>query len=161
MWTDKQRYWFSGLAMILLGMTFIVAATGKLMMGSASFDLFAFPSFVPQALAKAIYASLPYVELVIGGLLIIGIAVRLAVSLSALLIVGFVTSNILLINLGVSDCAGCFGVMGSFTPAATLFMDGIMAALAMVILLCYRGGFFNRIPWFLEAAHGGRECEYV
>jgi len=156
MWTEKRRYWLGGLAMILLGMTFIVAAMGKLVSGSTAFNLFAFPSFVPQVLAEAIYISLPYIEFVVGGLLILGIAVKFTVSLSALLIIGFAVSNILLINLGIEDCASCFGVMGSLAPTAALFLDGIMAALAMFVFFCYRGSFFNKTPWILETVHKGR-----
>lgn len=157
--TKMQRYWLGGMAMILLGMTFIVAAMGKLLAGSTAFSLFAFPSFVPESLGKAIYLSLPYIELVVGGLLVLGFAVKFAVSLSTLLIIGFAISNILLINLGVANCASCFGVAGSFTPTASLFLDGIMALLVMVILFCYRGNFFNRTPWFLETVR--KEREYV
>jgi len=161
MWTKMQRYWFGGLAMILLGMTFIVAAIGKLLAGSTAFSLFAFPSFVPESLGKAIYISLPYLELIIGGLLVLGFAIKFAVSLSTLLIIGFATSNILLMNLGMGECANCFGAVGSFTPIASLFLDGIMAMLVIVILFCYRGSFFNRTPWFLETVHKERECENV
>lgn len=161
MWTKMQRYWLGGMAMILLGMTFIVAAMGKLMAGSTAFSLFAFPSFVPESLGKAIYISLPYLELMIGGLLVLGVAIKFAVSLSTLLIIGFAVSNILLINLGVSECASCFGIAGSLTPIASLFLDGFMTILVLVTLFCYRGSFFNRTPWFLETVHKEREDEYV
>ena len=160
MWTEKRRYWIGGIAMILLGMTFVVAATGKLMMGSMAFNLYAFPSFVPPALAEAIYISLPYVELIVGILLILGVAVKFAVSLSGLLIIGFTVSNILLINMGVEDCASCFGVAGSIAPTAALVFDGMMAVLVAVTLLCSRGSFFNMTPWIFETVNKG-DFEYA
>ena len=147
--------------MILLGMTFIVAGTGKLISGSTAFSLYAFPSFVPPALAEAIYLSLPYIELVAGTLLILGFAVKFAASLSVLLILGFAVSNILLINHGMAECASCFGVAGSLTPTASLFLDGMMAAMAIVVFLCHRGGFLNKTFWFLEPVQKTKRCEYV
>jgi len=161
MWTEKRRYWFAGLAMILLGTTFVVAATGKLMAGSKAFELLAFPPFLPPALAKAIYISLPYIELAIGSLLILGLAVRFAANISLSLIICFAISNIILINQGIMECAGCFGLAGSFTPVSSLILDGVMAVMAITILLCYRGKFFNRTPWVFQAIPEGRECEYV
>jgi len=149
------------MAMILRGKTFIVAAMGKILEGTKSFELLAYPSFIPQVIAEVIYISLPAIELGVGLLLVLGIIVKFAVSLSTLLIIGFAVSNILLINLGVSKCANCFGVAGSLTPIASLFMDGLMAILVMVILFCYRGSFFNKIPWFLETMHREGEGEYV
>lgn len=161
MWTEKRRYWVSGLAMIFLGMFFVVAATGKLLSRSTAFDLFAFPSFVSPAMAEAIYTSIPYIELVVGMLLILGVAVKFATSLSVFLILGFVTSNILLISQGIQKCANCFGVAGSFTPTASLVLDGIMAVLIVVIFLCHRGSFFSITPWLLGEIPEGRESEYV
>jgi hypothetical protein len=126
--------------MILLGMTFIVAAAGKLMAGTSAFDLFAFPAFVPPALGKAIYYSLPYIELVVGGLLVIGLAVKFAAGISFLLIIGFITSNALLITQGAESCANCFGLAGSFTPTASLLLDGVMALMVAVVFVFFRGG---------------------
>ena len=146
--------------MILLGMTFIVAGTGKLMSGSTAFSLYAFPAFVPPVMAEAIYSSLPYIELMVGSLLILGFAVKFAASISGLLVIGFAVSNILLINHGMAECASCFGVAGSLSPIASLFLDGIMAVLSVVVYLCCRGGFLNRAFWYFEPRKEER-CEYV
>jgi len=156
MWTEKRRYGLGGLAMILLGVTFMVAATGKLMAESTAFDLFTLPVFVPPTMATSIYILLPYVELVVGGLLVLGVTIKFAISLSALLIISFAASNIYLISLGHEECASCFGVLGSLTPTVSLIIDGIMAAWVVFILLCYKGNFFNKIPWFLTMEPKGR-----
>lgn len=139
----NNKYRLGGLAALPLGMVFVIAGIGKLLLvGQGTTP----PSFVPQAL----FTSLPYIELIIGGLLIFGVAIKLVASLSILLIAGFAISNILMIELGVSGCVNCFGAWGSFAPTAVLILDGIMAVLVMVILFCYRGGFFSIKPWFLE-----------
>ncbi len=145
---NQAKYWVGILASIFLGMTFIVAAIGKLMEGTTTFDLFAFPPFVPPVLAEAIFTSLPYLELLVGIPLIIGIAVKFVASLSSLLIIGYAVSNILLINLGVEDCSTCFGVAGSLSPTTSLIFDGVLAILVIDTLLFYRGKYFNKRPWY-------------
>lgn len=145
---NKGKYWVGILASIFLGMTFIVAAIGKLMEGTTAFDLFAFPEFVPPVIAEAIYISLPYIELLVGIPLILGIAVKFVASLSSLLIIGYTVSNILLIRLGIEDCASCFGVAGSLAPTTSLYFDGVLAILVIDTLLFYRGKFLNKRPWY-------------
>jgi len=161
MLTEKSSYWLGGIAAMLLGIIFIVAATGKLMLGSTAFDLFALPSFVPVTLAKAIYMVIPYIELMVGSLLVTGVAVRFAINLSAILIICFAISNMIQIYLGVGECASCFGLLGSITPTIALIFDGIMAVLVMALSYCYRGKSFNLTPWFLEVKQKGREYKYV
>jgi len=70
------RDWLGIWARIFLGMVFIVAGAGKLLAGSQGFEPFVLPSFLPQALTESIYAGLPYIEILIGGLLILGIAMK-------------------------------------------------------------------------------------
>lgn len=152
---EGHKYWVVLLATIFLGIVFLVAGMGKLLAQSNSFSPFLFPGFLPVALTQAIYIVIPYIEIAIGALLVLGIAIRFVTSLSALMITGFIASNLYMIYLGVGTgpCGGCFGYFGSLTAIASLTLDGIMAALVVVILLCCRGSFFNLMPLFLQSVH--------
>jgi len=115
-------------------MTLIVAAVGKISQGSTAFELQTFPAFIPPALSQVLWDALPGIELGVGVLLVIGLLSRYAAIGATMLIIGFITSNILLISNGVQKCASCFGAAGSFTPGASLVLDGIMLVLVSVIL---------------------------
>lgn len=149
---EGYRYWLSVLAIIFLGMIFTVAGVGKLLAGSKGFEPFGPLTFLPQSFVEAIGIGFPYIEIIIGGLLILGIAVKFAASLSALLIAGFIASNILAIYLGrgAEPCGGCFGVAGGLTAVSALIVDGIMAVMVAVIAICYRGDFFDISPMVLR-----------
>ncbi len=157
--SDDNKYRIAGLAALPLGMVFVLAGIGKFLQGGQSSS--PLPSFVPQPLAEGIFTTLPYIELIIGGLLIVGVAIKLISSISILFIIGFAVSNILLVTQGGNECSGCFGAWGGLAPTASLILDGIMAVLVMVILFCYRGGFFRITPWFIVTTQRKMECEYV
>jgi len=110
-------------------MIFIVAGVGKLLMQSSSYEPLIYPARMPQLLSDAVSLGLPYAEIIIGLLLVCGIATRLSASISALLIAGFIASNFSLLGIGVGTCGNCFGVAGGLTVYAALTLDGIMAAL--------------------------------
>ena len=153
-----MKHKIAGITAVILGIIFVIAGTGKLLLGHTAFTL---PDFVPQVLAEAIYTSLPYIEIVIGGLLISGIAVRFAASLSLLLILCFAVTNIYFINLGATGCSSCFGVFGMLTPVNALIIDGVMYYMALFVACFYKGKFFNLTPWLLESVNKGRGVEYV
>ena len=153
--TEKRRYWVGVVAMIYLGMSFMVAGVSKVIDGSSSPQPFAFPVFLPEILIDGIYSGLPWIEIIVGGLLITGIAVKLATYLSAFLIICFMTSNIYSIYLGNwGVCGGCFGFMGGLTVTGALILDVIMAVMVAVIVICYRGNFHNIHSWFLSGKKG-------
>lgn len=145
---EGYRYWIGTLAIIFLGVTFIVAGVGKLLAGSSSFEPFVLPVVLSQSFGEVIYSGLPYMEIIVGGLLIFGVAIRFVASLSALLILCFTASNLWRISLGVGaePCGGCFGVVGGLTAISALAMNGIMALMVVVIFVCYKGSFFNIYP---------------
>ena len=140
-----------------MGLIFVAAGLGKLLYHAEVFKIFFTPFLylLTPAFAKAVFIWLPRVELIVGLLLIIGIAAKLMATFSSVLIAGFIANNILLINrgLGYEPC-GCFGIMERITPAklstvGSLYLDIIMLALALVILFYYQSNFLNIRPWFL------------
>lgn len=145
----SYRYWIGILGATFLGMIFIIAGVGKLLAQPSTYEPFAFWIIHIPAVTDTISAGLPYAEIIIGLLLICGIVTRLATGVSAALIACFAASNLYLLSIGVGICGGCFGVAGGLSVYAALTIDGIMAALVLVIFICHRGDDFNISPWFL------------
>jgi len=158
MWIRRYKHWLGVGAGILLGMIFVAAGVGKLLHEPEAFTIFftPFPGFLSPIFTKAVFIWLPGIELVVGLLLIIGIAAKLAATISSALIVGFIVNNSLALisGLGGKPC-GCFGAAEKLTQATlsmldALYLDIIMLALVLIILFCYRGRFLNIYPWFLR-----------
>lgn len=145
----KWAYWSGIMASILLGMILAVAGISKLLAGTFGFDAYLFPSFLPEALTGAAYTAIPFIEVAVGMMLILGIGVKFATSISAWLIACFVASNLYLLSIGVGTCGSCFGVAGGLTVYAALVLDGLMAVMAAIIFASQKGTYFNRIPWYL------------
>jgi len=91
---------------------------------------------------------------VLGSLLIIGIATKLMASFSAVLIVAFIANNSWMIyhGLGGEPC-GCAGVienLGMMSVIDSLYLDMGMLVLVLIILFCYLDNFLTIRPWFFR-----------
>jgi len=145
-------------ASILLGVIFVVAGFGKLFAPSEGFERVfnPFPSFITPAVTDTLFSLLPYLEIIIGLLLIIGVVPRLAGAVSILLIAGFITNNAWLLSQGRGyEPCSCFGVLDrilGFRMATThsLYLDIFMMVLALITIFGLQGRFFNVRPRFLR-----------
>jgi len=144
-------------ASIILGIIFVAAGLGKLLSQAEGFKMIfnPFPALLASAFADAIFIWLPYVEIVIGLLLIIGIVPRLMAVISALLIAGFITNNVWLLSrgLGYEPCT-CFGILDriigvELSTVGSLRLDIVMLALVLIILFCHKSSFLNIHSHFL------------
>lgn len=158
-WLKGNKHWLGTGAGIALGLIFVVAAIGKLLDqgGALRFKVFFTPfiDLLTPAFIRAFFIWLPWIELILGSLLIIGIAARLVAALASLLIAGFISNNAWLLahGLGYEPC-GCFGILdriinAKLSTSGSLYIDIAMLALIAVILFCYQGSFLNIYPWFL------------
>ncbi|MBA7611432.1 hypothetical protein ES703_18656 [subsurface metagenome] len=154
MWFRRYKHWIGVWATMLLGLIFVAAGLGKLAYRPEAF-LFS-PDFFPSALVKAFLIWLPGIEIIIGVLLIAGIAAKFVASFSLVLIAGFIANNSLLLKLGLEgEPCGCFGIAETLAQErlsviGALYLDVVMVALVVVILFCYQRSFFNIYPWFLR-----------
>ncbi len=148
--------WFATGAGIVLGLIFLGAGLGKLLNPMESSIIFVFPEFLPNAVDKFIYEWSPRIEILIGVLLITGIAARLVASLALALTVSMIANNSILLIQGLGDKpCGCFGeaerlAQLNLSVTGALYIDVVMLILGFVALLFYRGRFFNINPWFLR-----------
>ncbi len=154
----RYRYWLAIGASIILGIIFLTSGLGKLLSQAESLEnIFnPFPDFLSPVFTEAIFSWLPLIELVVGLLLITGIAGRLTAVFSLVIVVGFITNNSWLLSRGLGyESCGCFGIVESIikvdlSTAGALYLDMAMIALVLIILFCDRSGFLNIYPWFLK-----------
>ena len=148
--------WFATGAGIILGLIFLAAGLGKLLNPMDSSIIFVFPEFLPNAVDKFIYQWLTRIEILIGVLLITGIAARLVASLALALTVSMIANNSILLVQGLGDKpCGCFGeaerlAQLNLSVTGALYIDVVMLVLGFMALLFYQGRFFNINPWFLR-----------
>ncbi len=151
----SRQNWFAAIAGIILGLVFLAAGLGKLLNQTESFVIFVFPEFLPTTLDRFIFRWLPGIEIAIGALLVVGIAVRLIASLALALTVCLIANNGTLLVQGFGDRpCGCFGaaerwVQYRLSVAGALYIDAVMLILGLVVLFFYRGSFVSPYPWFL------------
>ncbi|MBU2534698.1 MAG: MauE/DoxX family redox-associated membrane protein [Chloroflexota bacterium] len=148
--------WLATGAGIIMGLIFMAAGLGKLLNPMESSIIFVFPEFLPTALDEFIFHWLPYLEIIIGVLLITGIAARLVASLALALTVSMIANNSILLVQGLGDKpCGCFGeaerlAQLSLSVTGALYIDVVMLILGFMVLFFYQGRFFNISPWFLR-----------
>ena len=145
---------------VLLGLMMLVAGIGKL---PGLSELGTFPGqteffdviFGPiwSTVAFFINNILPWLEVVLGLALVLGIYPRIAAVVTLPLIAGFMTSNIWAITHGKSfGTCGCWGVFeslfGNTTPPQALGMDIVLLIFALIIIFWYPAPFLSFQSWF-------------
>ena len=152
----KYRFWAAVVAGILLGLVFLSAGIGKLLNISAFIMSVHNLSTYPDLLQILISHYLPWGEVILGLLLITGIAPRLASILSGLLVLCFVFQNTWMILNGFSNepcsCLGVFKVIaqGKLSTMNAIYVDIGMLVLCLTIYFAFRGRFMEGRPWFLR-----------
>ena len=157
------RYWAGVGAGILLGLIFIISGVGKLLYQGEFLIAILSGSFITPQLAYLVAQWLPWVEIVLGFLLLTGFALKIEASLSAVLIGAFIADNSWKLSqgLGYEPC-GCFGIlenlfMSTLSSTGALYMDIGMLALVLIVLLSYPESFLATRPWFLEEPRTGED----
>jgi uncharacterized membrane protein YphA (DoxX/SURF4 family) len=142
---------------IILGVIFLTAGLAKLFSPAEGFKMIfnPFPGFLTTSFTRAVFNYLPFLEITIALLLIIGIMPRFAAAVSAVMITGFITNNAWLLSkgLGQKSC-NCFGVLDSIlwaklSTTGSLYLDFIMLVMAIMVIFFHRDKFFQIRPRFL------------
>lgn len=117
------------------GFVFLLAGLGKLPEKVHFIDQVAAYHVLPYPLAYILGTILPWLELVLGLLLILGLFPRLVAGLALPLIVSFMVANGLSLYRGEIVCHSCFGeiVIAIPTPLALVVDGGLL--LSMIILM--------------------------
>jgi uncharacterized membrane protein YphA (DoxX/SURF4 family) len=96
---------------------------------------------LPESLVSVVAATLPYLEIAVGVLLLVGLATRLAAVLGAVLLVVFIAGVISAAARGLSIDCGCFGGGGPVDAGQTAYTAEILRDLGFLVLagfLIYR-----------------------
>ena len=91
----------------------------------------------PESLVGLIAAVLPYLEIALGVLLVLGLATRLTAILSALVLVAFIAGVISAAARGLSIDCGCFGGGGDVAAGQTAYTAEILRDLGFLALAGY------------------------
>lgn len=120
---------------LFLGVTFIVSAVTKLPMRTDFIDMVKGYNMLPDSLASAYGTVLPWLELLIGVFLVLGILVRFSALGTFLISATFMAANIGAIVQGKEQCGTCFGESFPLAAPAALALDCFMLAAAAVLLV--------------------------
>lgn len=154
----RYKHWLGLGAALILGIIFLTSGIGKSLAEVELFDTFfpGFLDFLSLDQARLLFYGLPYVEIVIGALLVLGVAIRLVAAFSSLMIAGFIASNVWFITNGRGfEPCGCLGIFdrlfqSKLSTQQSLYLDVAMLALTLVIIFCYERGFTDFYPWFIK-----------
>ena len=141
---------------IFLALTLLASGTGKVP-GQTEFIDALLQSFWTPATAYLIGYCLPWVEIALGGLLLLGIIPRIVAALCLPLTIGFIANNSWALSQGIKQlptCAYCLGkweeLLGAMSPLQALHFDIVLFCLASVILLFHPSRFLDFRPWFIK-----------
>lgn len=118
---------------LLLGGIFLWAGAVKALDVPAFAGQIAAYQLLPYAWNYAVAATLPYVELLAGGLLLVNARIKPAALLTALLNVLFVIILLSVLARGLDIDCGCFGPDAGTTPLQALGRDLVLIALAIAV----------------------------
>jgi len=90
-----------------------------------------------ESLVSVVAAALPYLEIALGVLLLIGLATRLAAVLSAIVLVAFIAGVISAAARGLSIDCGCFGGGGDVGVGQTAYTTEILRDVGFLLLASY------------------------
>ena len=135
----KPRDWASLAARLIVGGVLVYAGASK---ASAPAEEFALVidsySVVPTGMALPLAGLLPWLELLVGWALVLGVSAKAAASAAGVMFGLFLTAlgSVVARGIPLPNC-GCFGDAMHFTPVQALFFDSTMLALCWT---AYRGG---------------------
>jgi len=151
----RYRYWIAFVASILLALVFLTSGVGKLMGQSAFLLAISTTYILGFEVSNLIATWLPWVELVLGLCLLVGIFPQIVSGISTLLVAAFIMHNGWMIGqgLGYEPC-GCLGIFdklfqGKLSTTGSLYVDIGLVVLALAVYFCYPGRLLNTRPWFM------------
>jgi uncharacterized membrane protein YphA (DoxX/SURF4 family) len=124
--------WLSTAARLVLGSVLLVAGVTKVIDPQASVAAVRAYELLPAGLVTAVGWGLPFLELVLGVLLLAGLAVRPVAAATAVLLVVFVAAVVFAAFRGLSIDCGCFGGGGPVPPGQTAYGAEILRDLALL-----------------------------
>ena len=130
---NKAQPWLTLLARLILGGILVVAGGLKIPHPDKSAMAVRAYELLPISVANLFGYSLPWVEVGVGILLILGIAVRINAAIGTLLMLLFVIAISQAWARGLSIDCGCFGNGGQVAPEDTRYLEEILRDIGLAI----------------------------
>ena len=129
--------WFGLLARLILGG--VLFAAGYLKIGTPDKSQMAVRAYemLPISIANLLGLVLPFVEVVIGALLILGSLTRFMAVLGGFTMIVFIIAIAQAWARGLNIDCGCFGGGGSVAPGETKYLQEILRDIGLVFLAAY------------------------
>jgi len=143
---------------LTLGGLFIFAGAMKLPHSTEFVDYVTNYGILSDTLAEIYALALPWVEIALGALLLLGLFLRLSAIGSGLVLISFIIANSFAIYQygGLHPCKWCFGTVATLLSTQSLALDFIMLALALQVLF-HRREFLALGPWLSRIARRSTE----
>lgn len=127
---------------LAVGIVFLISGAGKLPERAVFIEKVEEFDLLPQTLANFYGNVLPWVEIVIGALLIIGLLSRFAAVVAMLSSLSFIVANSVVLYRGLNLECGCFGETAVLQTRDALIIDCFMLIAAFLILI-HKGEFLS------------------
>jgi len=134
---NKYQPWLTLLVRIILGGVLLVA--GGLKVGNLQKSAMAVRAYelLPIPIANFLGYTLPWIEIGVGLLLILGVAVKINGVIGAATMLVFIVAIAQAWARGLSIDCGCFGGGGSVDPEDTKYLSEIIRDLGLLLLGIY------------------------
>ena len=130
---NRVQPWLTLLSRLLLGGVLLAAGALKISHPDKSAMSVRAYELLPIPVANAFGYSLPWIEIGVGLLLLIGIAVRLNAIIGGVLMVLFIFAISQAWARGLSIDCGCFGSGGQVDPKDTKYLQEILRDIGLAI----------------------------
>ena len=126
--------WLTLLSRLILGVVLLVA--GGLKLGNLPKSAMAVRAYelLPVSLANFLGYTLPWIEIGLGLLLIVGVTVKISGALGALTMLAFIIAIAQAWARGLSIDCGCFGGGGAIDPEDTKYLSEIIRDIGLMAL---------------------------
>jgi uncharacterized membrane protein YphA (DoxX/SURF4 family) len=131
---------------LAVGITLMVAAAGKLVESSAFVDDVIEYDLLPEALAEVYATVLPWIEIGVGLLLIVGFKMRWVAGVAVLISLSLVIANGVVLYRGQELSCGCFGDLAALETRDAIIIDSVLLILSLLIMV-RRRDFLNLDLW--------------
>lgn len=133
------RLWLGTALRVILGGVLVVAGALKVSDPAASVRAVRAYQALPEVLVPMVGQALPLLEIAIGGLLLVGYAVRFAAAISGILLLVFIIGIAQAAARGLTIDCGCFGGGGEVAADQTQYTSEILRDLGLLLAACYLG----------------------
>ena len=130
---EQLAPWISTVVRLVLGGVLLVAGGLKVIDPQTSVQAVKAYELLPDGMARIVGWGLPFVEIGIGVLLILGLLTRAAAIVAGILMVAFIAAVASAAARGLSIDCGCFGGGGQVAPGQTAYGAEILRDVGLLL----------------------------